>query len=266
MGSKKITLNHVIDVFSKKRSLSCTEFVGPSMDESLIGPSLQAKWFLCWDPQICRVTESLNVGGKPKNHLQKKGILWNPPNSTGKGSFYFSKASVDDWWPHDFWDTPISRRCSKRFPQKTGRTSSTICITQSFSSADATVKVEWFKGIKQLQQRYSYNKIIIIVFYLSDLSTYLSTYLSIHKVLIDIQNRYDLYDKWHEKTPQTRPSRLGLPLHRSGHHLHRHRREVPRCLKRQVRWNPTAMKGGMWALCPKTPVMCWSMLIIEIYF
>lgn len=72
MGSKKITLNHVIDVFSKKRSLSCTEFVGPSMDESLIGPSLQAKWFLCWDPQICRVTESLNVGGKPKNHLQKR--------------------------------------------------------------------------------------------------------------------------------------------------------------------------------------------------
>ena len=87
VGSKKITLNHVIDVFPTKGPCLASNSLGHPMDESSIGPSLQAKWFLCWDPQICRVAQSLKVGGKPKNHLQKKGILWNPPNSTGKGSF-----------------------------------------------------------------------------------------------------------------------------------------------------------------------------------
>lgn len=77
VGSKKIALNHGVDIgryFSNKRSLSCTELRSTTgIRWAINGFSrlvvLQAKWFLCWDPQICRVTESLNVGGKPKKHL-----------------------------------------------------------------------------------------------------------------------------------------------------------------------------------------------------
>lgn len=85
------------------------------------------------------------------------------PRSTGKG--LVKHDSLHDWWPHDF-ETRPSLGCSERFPQKTGGASSTICITQPFSDADATVKIEGFKGMKQLQQRCSCNK-IIIVFHLS---------------------------------------------------------------------------------------------------
>ena len=81
IGSKKVTLNHVVDVFPSNEMSPqfCTEF------HSITGISLQAQWSLCWDPQICqeyRVRQS-NVGGS-KNHLKRKGNLMQSPKSTGK--------------------------------------------------------------------------------------------------------------------------------------------------------------------------------------
>ena len=90
MGSKKITLNHVIDVFPTKGPCLAPNSLGHPMDESSIGPSLQAKCFLCWDPQICRVTESLERWGASLRITSKKRESYGIPKLQEK-RFIFVK-------------------------------------------------------------------------------------------------------------------------------------------------------------------------------